>query len=66
MQTQTTMTTTQTLSGVAFTAKIPASEQTVTGFCDICGKQETGNKESLRRSGWFLGRNEEFCPNCND
>jgi hypothetical protein len=42
------------------------NETTITGFCDICGNQETGDTEALKSEGWFLGSREEFCPNCND
>jgi hypothetical protein len=40
--------------------------ETITGFCDICGNQETDNAATLQSAGWFLGSREEFCPNCND
>ena len=32
------------------------NETTMTGFCDICGNQETGNAETLKSEGWYLGR----------
>jgi hypothetical protein len=40
--------------------------ETITGFCDICGNQETDNAATLKSEGWFLGSREEFCPTCND
>jgi len=40
--------------------------QTTTGYCDICGTQETDNAETLKSEGWFLGNREHFCPACND
>jgi hypothetical protein len=36
------------------------------GFCDICGAQETASADTLKNEGWYLGRREHFCPNCND
>lgn len=42
------------------------TNETITGFCDICGNQETDNAETLKIEGWFLGSREQFCPNCND
>ncbi len=41
------------------------NNETITGFCDICGNQETDNAETLQSAGWFLGSREEFCPSCN-
>ena len=43
-----------------------AETQTKTGYCDICGAQETDCTDALRREGWFLGSREHFCPSCND
>jgi hypothetical protein len=40
--------------------------QTTTGYCDICGAQETDCTETLKSEGWFLGSREHFCPSCND
>ena len=40
--------------------------ETTNGFCDICGAQETDSADTLRSEGWYLGRSEHFCPNCND
>jgi hypothetical protein len=42
------------------------NETTMTGFCDVCGNQETDNAEALKGEGWYLGRREHFCPTCND
>ncbi len=39
---------------------------TTTGFCDICGEQETATTDTLTREGWFIGSREHFCPGCND
>jgi hypothetical protein len=39
---------------------------TTTGFCDICGAQETAAADTLRCEGWFIGSREHFCPGCND
>jgi hypothetical protein len=39
---------------------------TKTGFCDICGTQETATADTLRCESWFLGSREHFCPRCND
>jgi hypothetical protein len=41
------------------------SNETITGFCDVCGKRETDSAETLKSEGWHLGRNEQFCPKCN-
>jgi hypothetical protein len=40
--------------------------QTTTGYCDICGTQETDCTETLKNEGWFLGNREHFCPACNN
>lgn len=40
--------------------------QITTGFCDICGTQETGGEDALKSEGWFLGSREHFCPSCNE
>ncbi len=42
------------------------TNETKTGFCDICGAQETGATQNLKSEGWHLGCREEFYPNCND
>ncbi len=42
------------------------NNETITGFCDICGARETDNAETLKSEGWWLGRNDHFCPVCND
>jgi hypothetical protein len=42
------------------------TNETITGFCDICGNQETGTADNLQSEGWYLGSREHFCPNCND
>jgi hypothetical protein len=42
------------------------TNETITGFCDICGKRETDSADTLKREGWHLGSREHFCPNCND
>ncbi len=39
---------------------------TTTGFCDICGEQETATADALKSEGWYLGSREHFCPGCND
>jgi hypothetical protein len=42
------------------------SNETTNGFCDVCGARETDTAETLKSEGWYLGRREHFCPNCND
>jgi hypothetical protein len=42
------------------------NETTITGFCDVCGNQETDNADTLKSEGWHLGSREHFCPSCND
>jgi hypothetical protein len=37
-----------------------------TGYCDICGAQETDCTETLKNEGWFIGSREHFCPGCNE
>jgi hypothetical protein len=64
IQTLTITTETQTTSDNS-SFKITTFEQTTTAFCDCCPNQSTGTKRQLENSGWFLGRNEEFCPDCN-
>ncbi len=49
------------------TNETQTNETTITtGYCDICGEQETDCTEILRGSGWFLSSREHFCPACND
>ncbi len=42
------------------------NNETKTGYCDICGNQETDTTENLKVEGWYLGSREHFCPNCNE
>lgn len=65
MQIQTTTITTeqQAVSGANFT--VTTFEQTVSAFCDTCDSQATGAETVLENRGWYLGRNEQFCPECN-
>ncbi len=35
-------------------------------FCDLCSNNSEASRATLIESGWFLGRNEQFCPSCND
>lgn len=46
----------------------PASAEVslVNAFCDCCPNNARAAASALSASGWFLGRNEQFCPNCND
>jgi len=49
------------------TSETQTSETTMTtGYCDICGTQETDCTETLKSEGWFLGTREHFCPACNN
>lgn len=66
MQIQTTTITTETAEVFGANFQVTTFEQTTTGFCDVCGDRQTGTADSLRAAGWYLGRNEHFCPNCND
>jgi hypothetical protein len=59
---------TNSKSGVikTMTSETQTNETTITtGYCDICGTQETDCTETLKSEGWFLGSREEFCPACN-
>ncbi len=44
---------------------ITVYEQTTTGFCDICGEQESGSKQGLIDKGWQLNQRFQLCPTCN-
>lgn len=37
----------------------------VSAFCDLCDCQAKAERENLEGRGWYLGRNEQFCPECN-
>lgn len=44
----------------------PRAEITlINAFCDTCPTNQHGESEGLKRAGWFLGKNEQFCPTCN-
>jgi hypothetical protein len=63
VQTLTITTEAETIGNVNF--QITTFEQTITVFCDCCPNQQSGTKTQLERQGWSIGRNAEFCPNCN-
>lgn len=64
IQEQTTITTeTIKTEGQYFTVK--TYEQKVTGFCDICGEQNTNNAQALINQGWQLHSRFHLCPDCN-
>ena len=42
------------------------TENKVNAFCDTCDCQARAEKQTLENRGWHLGRNEQFCPECND
>ena len=42
------------------------NNEMINGFCDVCGVQESDDAGTLKSEGWWLGRNEHFCPACND
>lgn len=65
MKTETLTITTETANVLNQDFLITSFELKVTGFCDICGEQEAGNKSSLESAGWYLGSREHFCPSCN-
>lgn len=66
MQFQTTSITTETANVLGANFTITTFEATITVFCDTCANSESGTKDTLENSGWFCGRNAEFCPTCND
>jgi hypothetical protein len=64
LETQTTVTTeTMKVDEINFTVR--TFEQKVTGFCDVCGEQETGNEQGLINAGWQLNSRFQLCPTCN-
>jgi len=65
MQIQTTTITTETMEVLGDNFQITTFEQSISAFCDCCSNQASGTKTSLENSGWYLGRNEQFCPECN-
>lgn len=65
MQMQTLTVTTETVNIENSVFVVSTYDLTTTGFCDICGKQETNSKDNLRASGWHLDAKEHFCPDCN-
>lgn len=44
---------------------ITTVEQKTTGFCDICGDQESGSRQGLINKGWQLNSQWQLCPTCN-
>lgn len=65
MTVQTLTITTETTQADGVNFKVTTFEQTVSAFCDCCPNQQTGIENGLRRAGWHLGQNEQFCPDCN-
>lgn len=65
MQIQTTTKTieNQTVENVNF--QLTTYEQKLSAFCDCCSNNATGTREALENRGWYLGRREQFCPECN-
>lgn len=66
MQTQTLTITTEAMKAGGDLFRITNFEMKTTAFCDICGDEQSGTENALKRQGWFLGHNEQFCPTCND
>ncbi len=65
MQVQTTTTTTENVSALGANFQIVTFEQTITAFCDTCANNANGTITALENQGWHLGRNEQFCSECN-
>ncbi len=65
MQIETTTITTESTQVLGANFQVTTFEQQITAFCDICPNNATAAKETLENRGWYLGRNEEFCPECN-
>ncbi len=40
--------------------------ETVEAHCDCCSNQASGERSELENEGWYCGRNEQFCPSCNN
>jgi hypothetical protein len=40
--------------------------EAVEAYCDCCSNEARADKLSLENCGWYVGANEQFCPNCND
>lgn len=60
MQVQEITNTTEAINIQDAVFEVRTFEMLVTGFCDICGKNETGSKTGLENRGWYLGRNEHL------
>jgi hypothetical protein len=43
-----------------------SENSTVAAFCDCCDNSRTDKRDALIADGWFLGKNEQFCPVHND
>lgn len=66
MQVQTTTITTETINAAGADFQVKTYEMKITAFCDCCDNQATGTEKQLKTRGWYCGRNEQFCPNCNE
>ena len=66
MQTTTLTITTERVKAGSDLFRLTSYEMKTEAICDICGSSQTGTEKSLKDLNWHLGRNEQFCPNCND
>ncbi len=65
MQIQTTTTTTETIQAAGANFQVKTYEMKITAFCDYCDNNASGTEKQLENRGWYLGRREQFCPDCN-
>ena len=65
MQTTTLTITTERVKAGSDLFRLTSYEMKTEAICDICGTEASGADANLRRSGWHLGQNEQFCPECN-
>lgn len=65
MQVNTLTITTEQVSAGQDLFKLITYEMTTTAFCDCCANNATGTITELKRRGWHLGQNEQFCSDCN-
>jgi hypothetical protein len=54
-----------TLNTTYCETKQAATEVPLEVFCDVCPAQMCARREYLEAAGWFIGRREAFCPDCN-
>ncbi len=46
--------------------QIENTTNTINAFCECCDSEVRADKSSLENCGWWVGQNEQFCPECNN